>query len=181
MSHTTVKLSTGTIDIFDGVVPMYKMTKTYNHLTGPCSWHIGWSDRTDTDPNLYCEIHDDWVFELIEPLAQVPHYMERMEGMGCNRVVGNLSHASSVHYTHTHPNESLVLLYYANRQWEEHWEGETMFFAENGEVEYTNKYTPGRILLFDATMPHTIRAQSPAGPPFRFSMSYFWSPHEPAV
>ena len=67
------------------------------------------------------------------------------------------------------------------QKWQEHWEGETMFFSEDGEVELTCKYTPGRVLVFSGQTPHAIRAQSPAGPPFRTTISYFWSRNEKMV
>ena len=74
---------------------------------------------------------------------------------------------------HAHSDTEKVILYYAALEWEDHWEGETMFFAEDGEIEFVNKYVPGRVIVFDGQMPHPIRAPSHAGPQFRLTATWF--------
>jgi Rps23 Pro-64 3,4-dihydroxylase Tpa1-like proline 4-hydroxylase len=78
-----------------------------------------------------------------------------------------------VYYAHTH-GEDKVLLYYINMEWKEGWHGETQFYSDDlKEVKYTSPYTPGRLILFDGKIPHTMRPQSIIAPKFRFSLSMF--------
>jgi hypothetical protein len=65
-----------------------------------------------------------------------------------------------------------VLLYYVNLEWREGWHGETLFFQENlKDVAFTSVYTPGRLIAFDAKIPHTIRPQSHIAAQYRFTLA----------
>lgn len=179
MNHKRIELSTGTVDIYDNSVPLTKRLEMLDWLQKDCGFYLGWSDRFDETPHLHAVVNNAYpqVFDLLENIRETSTFMERIVRTDCNldcdKVIANLSTSASVHHSHTHP-EKLVTLYYANLEWKEEWEGETMFFDEDGEVEFTSRYVPGRILIFDGSMPHTIRAQSHAGPHYRFSISYFW-------
>jgi hypothetical protein len=177
VNHQRIELSTGTLDVYDNAVPLFLSQQVYEFLTKPCGWYLGWNDIAGSEPNLHARIEEGYpkCFEIVDQLNDRKEFIERMTGLKSSRVIANLSHASSVHHKHTHSEEELVILYYANLKWQEHWEGETLFYGEDGEIELASKYTPGRIIVFNAKTPHSIRAQSPAGPPFRFTISYFWN------
>ena len=65
-----------------------------------------------------------------------------------------------------------TLLYYMNREWKHEWGGETIFLDDNSnEIEYITPYVPGRIIVFDSTIPHAARQQSFAGPTYRFTLA----------
>ena len=53
-----------------------------------------------------------------------------------------------------------TLLYYPMLVWQNKWEGETLFFAQNGEVIAAIKPMPNRAVLFDSRIPHVGRAPS---------------------
>jgi len=54
-----------------------------------------------------------------------------------------------------HDGEGLTLLYYANLNWELSWSGHTIFLNENlTDIEYVSAYKPGRVVVFDGTIPH---------------------------
>ena len=42
------------------------------------------------------------------------------------------------------------------------------------EIVYTSLFIPGRIILFDGSIPHAIRPQSVKAPKFRFTLSLFF-------
>ena len=87
------------------------------------------------------------------------------------KTVINLSTPSDVNYVHTHP-EDKILLYYVNAEWREGWHGETQFYSEDlKQIQFSSPYTPGRLILFNANIPHTIRPQSIIGPQFRFTLA----------
>jgi hypothetical protein len=53
--------------------------------------------------------------------------------------------------------KGLTLLYYVNLNWELSWSGHTLFLNENiTDIEYAAAYKPGRIVVFDGTIPHMI-------------------------
>lgn len=176
MNHKRIELSTGIIDIYDNAVPL-KMRTIAEDFLFTCPYYLGWADRARQHPQLHSQVNNAFpqIFGILDNITETRSFMERVveKKLDCNKVIANLSTSSSVHLSHSHP-EPLVILYYANTEWKEDWEGETMFFDENGEVEFTSRYVPGRILMFDGSSPHTIRAQSVAGPHYRFTVSFFW-------
>ena len=181
MKHQRIKLSTGLIDIYDEAVPRYERVSINEFTNSACQFTVAWSDQLAKEPHLFHLMHPDnpMQYDLIRRLKDCPHLPERLDGLSLSKSIINLSSPSSIHHMHCHSHEDIVILYYINNEWEQHWEGETMFYSETGEIELASQYTPGRLLVFDAKMPHSIRAQSPAGPPFRFSLSMFWKKDMP--
>lgn len=73
---------------------------------------------------------------------------------------------------HTIDSSSLSLLYYANSKWDLEWDGGTVFRTDDlSEVEYLSDYKPGRIVLFDSSIPHKIYASSYNSHPYRFTLN----------
>ena len=65
-----------------------------------------------------------------------------------------------------------TLLYYMNREWKHEWCGETILLGDDArEIEFTTPYKPGRIIIFDSTIPHAARQQSFAAPMYRFTLA----------
>ena len=92
-----------------------------------------------------------------------------------SKIVCNLVKPDDVHYIHAHPDQH-ACLFYVNLDWRDGWHGETLFYnlEDLKEVAYTSLYIPGRIILFDGSIPHAIRPQSVKGPKFRFTLSLFF-------
>ena len=74
-----------------------------------------------------------------------------------------------------HHNQQ-VALYYVNLEWRDGWHGETVFYNPDklNEIAYASLFVPGRIILFDGSIPHAIRPQSIKAPKFRFTVSLFF-------
>jgi len=54
-----------------------------------------------------------------------------------------------------------TLLYYANLEWELDWGGHTLFLDETlQEARYVCFYKPGRVVVFDGSIPHMIMTPS---------------------
>ena len=65
-----------------------------------------------------------------------------------------------------------TLLYYMNREWKHEWGGETILLGDDAqEIEFCTPYKPGRIIIFDSTIPHAARQQSFAAPLYRFTLA----------
>lgn len=56
-----------------------------------------------------------------------------------------------------HKDFSLTLLYYVNLKWQINHGGHTIFLNESlSDIEYTSAYVPGRLIIFDGSIPHMI-------------------------
>ena len=72
----------------------------------------------------------------------------------------NLSTPADMYNVHTdtHKEPGTTLLYYVNMRWPIEWAGETIFLNEEAtDFEFVSPYKPGRLLMFDGTIPHVIR------------------------
>jgi hypothetical protein len=59
-----------------------------------------------------------------------------------------------------------------NVGWRPEWHGETLFYSEDlSEIELALPYTPGRVVVFDATIPHSYRPQSTIADHYRFTLA----------
>ena len=69
----------------------------------------------------------------------------------------NLSTLHDVNRIHVDGRGSKTLLYYPNLKWEFEWGGHTVFLDDDlTDVEHCCVYKPGRLVLFDGSIPHTI-------------------------
>jgi hypothetical protein len=150
--------------LYDSVFDMAYRSKLYQYMHGSF-FKIGWADGLTPEKRGYQFLHSGHSEEdlksvgLIEHLQQTPVGQE-LVGYTLNKAVLNLSTPADVNFVHTHP-EDKVLLYYVNLDWEDGWHGETLFFDESAKnIMFASAYTPGRIIAFDAKIPHTIRPQS---------------------
>lgn len=85
----------------------------------------------------------------------------------------NLSTPSDSYFPHTHKN-SWSIIYYANLDWRPEWGGETMFYNEDlSEIIYASVYKPGKLILFDGEIPHSIKTQSSLAPHYRLTVAMF--------
>jgi len=83
----------------------------------------------------------------------------------------NLSPASERNNVHTDGNK-LTLLYYCNLRWETNWGGHTLYMDDKLlDAEYACLYTPGRVVLFDGSIPHMIMSPTPTAELHRFSFA----------
>ena len=55
-------------------------------------------------------------------------------------------------------NNGSTLIYCANLNWEDYFGGDLIFCNKNGEKEIAVSFKPGRVILFDSTIPHLITA-----------------------
>ena len=65
-----------------------------------------------------------------------------------------------------------TLLYYAMAEWQDGWDGETVFYDERGEIAAAVRPRPNRAVLFDSRIPHQGRAPSRRCPALRVTVAY---------
>jgi len=139
-------------------------------------FQIGWADGNIVENQkhqfLYSNYseHDLVNLRILDALEKTVVYKE-FDGYRIKHAILNLSTATDVNFVHSHP-EDKVVLYYVNLDWQDGWHGETLFFDESQKnIEFASPYTPGRIIVFDAKIPHTIRPQSHIAAKFRFTLA----------
>ena len=96
------------------------------------------------------------------------------ETYGFSRGYVNLGIHGDVNHMHVDGKyyECKTLLYYANRHWENNWGGHTVFYDTDGNIKTTIEIKPGRIVIFDGNIPHTVMPMNPrCSPSFRFTVA----------
>ena len=71
--------------------------------------------------------------------------------------------------------KNITALIYGNSTWDANWGSETVFFDKKGsdaEIIKSILPKPGRLVLFDAGIPHTGRVPSSMFPNYRYSLVY---------
>lgn len=81
----------------------------------------------------------------------------------------DLIHDDAPHYKKNH----YTLLHYGNFSWNANWHGETVFYDSNySEILATTVLKPGRIVLFDSSIPHCARPPSKISEYPRYTIVY---------
>jgi hypothetical protein len=82
----------------------------------------------------------------------------------------NLSTPAEANYAHTDFLNGKTFIYYACSEWEVQWGGHTLFLDEQlQDAEYACLYKPGRVVVFDGSIPHMIMTPSVLCPVNRFT------------
>ena len=164
---------------FDNVVPTSERLQIHEFCL-KSTYKLGWYDSQD--PSKYIlNLHSRWSDEDMENSQLLPYIQNCIDQTPWFTkkklfdVVVNLVRPNDVHTIHHHKNEQ-VALYYVNLDWRDGWYGETIFYDEfdQNKIGFTTPYIPGRIVLFDGSIPHAIRPQSAEGPKFRITISLFY-------
>jgi hypothetical protein len=112
----------------------------------------------------------DAIWEHIRPrceaLAGGPLRVIRQYANGHTYGLGGQPHADD------HRPGSYTLLYYPIQEWNDGWDGETVFFDEHGEIVRAVRPRPNRAIVFDSRIPHAGRAPSRICPALRVTVAY---------
>lgn len=165
--------------VYDNVFDMEYRHSLYSFALAS-KFQIGWADGSAIESKQYQFLHSSYSSEdlarigLVERLEKTPVAQE-MVGHTLTKCVLNLSTPADVNFVHAHP-EDKVILYYVNLDWRDGWHGETLFFDESGkDILFASAYTPGRIIAFDAKIPHTIRPQSHIAAFYRMTLALVYT------
>lgn len=176
MTDITVPETGKKIYVFDDLFEHAWRRAAFQYMI-QSNFKLGWVDQED--PAHYQQyLHSHWSMEDVDTFGILKNFSDdRAYKLLQNKVpdvaVVNLSHHSDVYFVHPHKNTTL--LYYANPYWKEEWAGETLFYNENTtDVVYASIYKPGRLIIFDGSIPHTIRAPSRSAPQYRLTFAMFF-------
>lgn len=77
-----------------------------------------------------------------------------------------------VHVDNLRKEECITAIIYAHSTWAVSWGGETVFYTEDGELLTSVFPQPGRLVVFDAAVPHAARAPSRECPALRTALVF---------
>ena len=167
------------IYVWDNLVN-YSQAYTFFSYASNSFYRIGWDDGSSEERRKHKYMHCLLTFEESESAGILPIVLnsdisKNFNGESYKKSVINLSHPSDVYFPHTH-EEKYVVLYYANLSWYTHWYGETLFYNEDlSEIELSLPYTPQRLIMFEGSIPHSIRPQSFLADSHRFTYAMFFN------
>jgi len=86
--------------------------------------------------------------------------------------LGLVNDSHEIHVDAPRKGMEKTMLIYPNIEWGLNHGGETVFYEEDRqEIVYINPYVPGRICLFDGSIPHCAKPQALVGPKYRFTIA----------
>ena len=167
------------IRVYDDVFDFAYKQDIYAFVTKSL-FQIGWADGSLIENKKHMFLHSAYSetdlnrLGYLDRIANSPVAKET-EGYKLVHAVVNLSTPSDINFVHSHP-EDKVILYYVNLEWNDGWHGETLFYSDNlKDIVFASPYTPGRIIVFDAKTPHTIRPQSHLAAFYRFTFALVYT------
>lgn len=164
------------IKIFDDVM-RFKFRQDVMAFANNSYFRIGWSDDNFHRGHSY--LHSTYSEDDVKTLGidielEKAGILKEVLGMQRNKIVLNLSTPADTNFIHVHEGER-VILYYVNTEWNINgWHGETLFFNDDLSIRQALPYIPGRVVVFNGEIPHTIRPQSHIAPHYRFTLSMFY-------
>lgn len=101
-------------------------------------------------------------FFAANPLLQVWHDIvvaKTTELFAGNTLVLDRVHANAHlfgdhQHAHIDADPGVTAIYYANPKWQDDWQGETIFYAPNGEPWHALAPKPGRLAVFEGNIVH---------------------------
>lgn len=170
------------IHVFDNLFTMQERHKAYCYIINS-SFKIGFGDNRviENEHHKYfcCDLtYEEYLqFNLIENIRNKNKIInDILLNYNNNRTIINLTMSSECHFIHNHSKNTKIILYYPNMNWDENWQGQTFFYDDNlRDVLFCSPYIPGRLVIFDGDIPHTIGVPTNNAPFFRFTVSAFFN------
>lgn len=166
------------IKVFDNLFDMSTRQRFFNYVQNSM-YRIGWADGDIPEKQHHTYLHSIYTADdlknmgLLEAFEKSP-LLKEVEGLRLCKANVNLSTPLDVHFVHSHPHKKAVL-FYLNLEWHDGWYGETMFYDEQQKnVLFTSPYVPGRVIVFDSSVPHTLKPQSIIAAKHRFTLALFF-------
>ena len=134
----------------------------------------------DQSSKLNCSSQINWSKE---------DYIERFEIQKNNSIFEKIKNknfsrcwinaTTGQHVPRYHPDafkpDSLTILYYVNLKWDIDWDGQTIWRTDDMQnIEYISDFIPGRICIFDSSIPHKGCVPNNDAPTFRFTLNSVW-------
>jgi len=165
------------IKSFDNFLPTVAHHTIYDIVINSL-YKIGWTDTKEERHKPYPNLHSLYGFEDVQRLNILDSIFKlNIRDVSIDtywKCVVNLTKPLDLNFIHVHPNQ-VGVLYYVNETWNPEWGGETLFYEDNKkDIRFSSPYTPNRLIVFDGSIPHTIKAQNISGATYRFSITFLF-------
>jgi hypothetical protein len=182
MKHRSYNVDGYAIDVYDDLFTLAERTQFYNYISNS-SFKFGWEDTSEIEYGNYRYFYSSYNNKdrenlgIFDSLSRYDDLNYTLHQYNITKSIVNLSIPVNTYFNHSHV-EDKVLLYYANLRWKEEWGGETLFYDDSlNDILFASPFTPGRVILFDGQIPHTLRPQAGSAPHFRFTFTTFLTKH----
>lgn len=162
------------LEVIDALAPQDLFAQACQ-LGAATGWYFGHGSKAhDTGRFWKMNLDGIGVFDAIwlqaqqrcEQLAGAPLKVIRQYANGHTYGLGGQIHVDDVR-----PG-SYTLLYYTMEEWRQEWEGETVFYGEDGEIALSVGPRPNRAILFDSRIRHVGRAPGRTFQGLRVTVAY---------
>jgi|TARA_R100001530_G_scaffold42788_1_gene32584 SM-20-related protein len=164
------------IEVFDNFLSPNSAQVVFNTVIRS-RYLIGWDDSYEPQNKTHPNLHSPYNEEDVEKIRILEPIFKKLNNktLTYDSCVVNLTKPLDINFIHVHPDQ-IAAVYYANPTWHPEWGGETLFYEDNRkDIRLSSPYTPNRLIIFDGSIPHTIKAQNLLGPSYRFSVSLFFN------
>jgi hypothetical protein len=161
------------ITVYDGGVEFHHMQKMFDYFTNSMYSVKGYDalyrdyqlfSKFNLDDIIRCGFYDTEAFKSIDKQYNIMN-------QDVKQIRVNFSNSAERNRIHE-DNVGFTILYYGTLKWDIEWGGHTLFMDDNLEnVEYTSLYKPGKVVVFDGTIPHMIMTPSIVSEFPRFSLA----------
>tara|TARA_R100001086_G_scaffold249397_1_gene189007 strand:+ start:1898 stop:2566 length:669 start_codon:yes stop_codon:yes gene_type:complete len=199
MKHKLITLTNGKeIHLYDDLFTYWQRDIWYQILLNS-SYAIAASDHHDLEHQSDWNLGRQWSMEelgqfgILSHPALTPH-MDFFEGYNIIQARANLTTVGDSNRFHTdmvfpktwqlkesyriprdNHHKIKTLLYYVNLKWDLYWGGYTLFANDAlDDIEKCLMYVPGRVVMFDSTIPHCVAAPWVGCPTVRFTFAVQW-------
>lgn len=87
----------------------------------------------------------------------------------------NSAHERTQYHVDIAEPDCVSILYYANLKWDINWDGGTIWRSEDlKDIEFISDYVPGRLVMFDSTIPHKAIQPTYEAAPYRITLNTIW-------
>lgn len=161
------------ITVYDGGVTFHDMKKMFDFFCNSFYSVQGYDSlykdyqvfsKYTMDDIIRCGFYDTETFKMLDSKYDIMN-------QEIKQIRVNFSNPAERNRIHE-DNVGTTILYYGSMEWNLDWGGHTLFMDETlNEVEYTSLYKPGKVVVFDGTIPHMIMTPSNLAQIPRFSLA----------
>ena len=164
------------IYVYDDVFSYSEIKNHYNYTTQLSFYKNNRDDTHINIPQSDLKWNCDFTKEHVQKYGLFTVYKKRLEFLKNNdvsivRQYVNCSTFETVDNVHVDGSNIYTLIHFINFEWNINWFGETIFLNNDfTEIMKSIMLKPGRIILFDGSIPHSARTTSKICPYPRYNI-----------
>jgi hypothetical protein len=166
------------IEVYDDAFTYHERYKFYNYVKNSAFGIMGSDGSSGIQYDQIQQIYSSFSYkdidqmgmsktDIFQTLAKKYNFVNRE----VKQMRINVSPPAERNFVHSDA-EGLTFLYYINLEWKLEWGGHTLFMDDNLEdAIYTSVYKPGRLVIFNGTIPHMIMTPTMSSAQYRYSLA----------